>query len=81
MWENRALDDWWEPECERCGDTHFQTVVYDRAHPEYHPGGSERICEGCGARFGRWSQGRLHGQEAEPRYGHQQLANEGASDG
>jgi hypothetical protein len=76
VWENRALDDWWtEAECERCGDDHFSTVVYAREHPEHDAGGSERICEGCGARYGRWSHRRLHAQEAEARYGHQ-LAKE-----
>jgi hypothetical protein len=71
VYENRALDDWWEhPECERCGGSHFSTLVYDRSHPEYHPGGSEQVCESCGARYGRWSHQLLHAQEAEKRYGH-----------
>ena len=71
VYENRRLDiipD--RPVCEACGDDHFSVVVYDREHPEYYPLGSEMACEGCGARYGRWSNRRLHGQEAEKRYGY-----------
>jgi hypothetical protein len=67
--------EWDAPACERCGDDHFSTLVYAKEHPEYFPTGSERICESCGARYGRWSHKLLSGQEAEKRYGHQ-LAEE-----
>jgi hypothetical protein len=68
-WEPREIE-WDAPACEVCGDDHFSTVIYDREHPEYDRLGNERICEGCGARYGRWSHRQLHGQEAERRYGH-----------
>jgi len=61
--------EWIRPECEVCGGERFDTVTYDRAHPEFHRGGSEFQCENCSARYGRWSHRQLHGQECEKRYG------------
>jgi hypothetical protein len=62
--------EWDAPACEVCGGERFETVTYDRSHPEYFRGGSEFLCESCGARYGRWSHRPLSGQEVERRYGH-----------
>lgn len=49
-----------------CG-ANFSCVQYRYHEPEGWDGYSEKVCNKCGKRFGRWSNKELVGEEREPK--------------
>jgi len=62
--------------CKKCGSKNLMMVEYgytgDPEKDKYmYDGVSELRCMDCKARFGRWTDKELKGEEREPRYGEQ----------
>lgn len=57
-----------EPQCPSCKGRRFIGVEY-RGTADDYDGVSEWVCEGCGARWGRWTGRELIAGDHERRYG------------
>jgi len=56
--------------CPKCDNAYTYSVEYGYGEPERYDGVSERVCEPCGIRVGRWSKKILKDGEVEPSLGH-----------
>lgn len=55
--------------CRNCGNDKFIYIEYSYGSPNRYDGWSERMCDKCEARYGRWTDKQLLGNESEPRFG------------
>ena len=55
--------------CPKCGHPVYIGIEYEYGHPDRYDGMSERMCERCGTRYGRWTGRELHEGESEKRWG------------